>query len=338
MNKFTAIVLAAGSGKRMEQDIPKQYMNIGGAPLMVHCLRAFQESKVTQIVLVVAPGDVEKCRTEIVERYNISKCVAIVEGGEERYNSVYAGLQAINDGYVLIHDCARAFVPIDVIHRCMSAVTLYESCVVGMPSKDTVKITDSHRLVLDTPDRSKVWIVQTPQCFEYNLIREAYDKITVTKICLNAGIGRGTFYTYYSDKNILLVDCFKEMRENAKSYFHQLQLSNNKANDLIPAVYNLIEAMQYTSSKISDKRDMLMANGYIQSEYFRYVNDMMVYFENLYNDVLSLRYDRERLNAFLSLGMWGFMNIKTDSNTQDTMTACKRLIEDLYASNIFIKK
>lgn len=177
MNKFTAIVLAAGSGKRMEQDIPKQYMNIGGVPLMVHCLRAFQESKVTQIVLVVAPGDVEKCRTEIVERYNISKCVAIVEGGEERYNSVYAGLQAINDGYVLIHDCARAFVPIDVIHRCMSAVTLYESCVVGMPSKDTVKITDSHRLVLDTPDRSNVWIVQTPQCFEYNLIREAYDKI-----------------------------------------------------------------------------------------------------------------------------------------------------------------
>lgn len=177
MNKFTAIVLAAGSGKRMEQDIPKQYMNIGGVPLMVHCLRAFQESKVTQIVLVVAPGDVEKCRTEIVESYNISKCVAIVEGGEERYNSVYAGLQAINDGYVLIHDCARAFVPIDVIHRCMSAVTLYESCVVGMPSKDTVKITDSHRLVLDTPDRSNVWIVQTPQCFEYNLIREAYDKI-----------------------------------------------------------------------------------------------------------------------------------------------------------------
>lgn len=185
-------------------------------------------------------------------------------------------------------------------------------------------------------------IVRTKRLLRRSLLelisREAYDKITVTKICLNAGIGRGTFYTYYSDKNILLVDCFKEMRENAKSYFHQLQLSNNKANDLIPAVYNLIEAMQYTSSKISDKRNMLMANGYIQSEYFRYVNDMMVYFEDLYNDVLSLRYDRERLNAFLSLGMWGFMNIKTDSNTQDTMTACKRLIEDLYASNIFIKK
>ena len=177
MNKFTAIVLAAGSGKRMEQEIPKQYMQLGDAPLMVHCLRTFQESKVTQIVLVVAPGDVEKCRKEIIERYHIDKCVAIVEGGEERYDSVYAGLKAINDGYVLIHDCARAFVSIDIIHRCMSAVALYESCVVGMPTKDTVKLTDDHRKVLDTPDRSKVWIVQTPQCFEYNLIRGAYDKI-----------------------------------------------------------------------------------------------------------------------------------------------------------------
>ncbi|WP_028235574.1 2-C-methyl-D-erythritol 4-phosphate cytidylyltransferase [Pseudobutyrivibrio sp. MD2005] len=177
MNKFTAIVLAAGSGKRMEQEIPKQYMNIGGAPLMSHCLRTFQESKVTQIVLVVAPGDVEKCRKEIIERYHIDKCIAIVEGGEERYDSVYAGLKAINDGYVLIHDCARAFVSVDIIHRCMSAVALYESCVVGMPTKDTVKLTDDHRKVLDTPDRSNVWIVQTPQCFEYNLIRGAYDKV-----------------------------------------------------------------------------------------------------------------------------------------------------------------
>jgi 2-C-methyl-D-erythritol 4-phosphate cytidylyltransferase len=177
MNKFTAIVLAAGSGKRMEQEIPKQYMRLGDAPLMVHCLRTFQESKVTQIVLVVSPGDIEKCRKEIIEKYRITKCVAIVEGGEERYDSVYAGLQAINDGYVLIHDCARAFVSVDIIHRCMSAVALYESCVVGMPSKDTVKLTDDHRKVLSTPDRSNVWIVQTPQCFEYNLIKGAYDKV-----------------------------------------------------------------------------------------------------------------------------------------------------------------
>ena len=177
MNKFTAIVLAAGSGKRMEQDVPKQYMNIKGKPLMVYCLEAFEQSKVTDIVVVVAAGDIEKVQREIVDRYHISKVRAIVEGGEERYDSVYAGLQAVTDGYVLIHDCARAFLSVEIIHRCMSSVVLYESCVVGMPSKDTVKITDDHRKVLDTPDRSKVWIVQTPQCFEYNLIKGAYDKI-----------------------------------------------------------------------------------------------------------------------------------------------------------------
>lgn len=177
MNKFTAIVLAAGSGKRMQQDEPKQYMKIKGKPLMVYCLETFQESKVTDIVLVVSPGDIDKVQREIVERYHISKVRAIVEGGEERYNSVYSGLKAVTDGYVLIHDCARAFLNIDIIHRCMSAVTLYEACAVGMPSKDTIKLTDTHRKVLSTPDRSCAWIVQTPQCFEYDLIRKSYDKI-----------------------------------------------------------------------------------------------------------------------------------------------------------------
>lgn len=177
MNKFTAIVLAAGSGKRMEQDVPKQYMLLGGVPLMVHCLRTFQESLVTEIVLVVAPGDIEKCKRDIVDKYGITKCTSVVEGGKERYNSVYAGLNVVKDGYVLIHDCARAFISKEIIHRCMSAVVLYESCVVGMPTKDTVKITDERRRVIDTPAREKIWIVQTPQCFEYNLIKSAYDAV-----------------------------------------------------------------------------------------------------------------------------------------------------------------
>ena len=177
MNKFSAIVLAAGSGKRMEQDVPKQYMPLGGVPLMVHCLRTFQASCVNEIVLVVAPGDVEKCREEIVEKYGITKVTHIVEGGAERYNSVYAGLQVISGGYVLIHDSARAFVTEDLIHRCMSGVLIYDSCVVGMPSKDTIKLTDARRKVVSTPDRSNAWIVQKPQCFEYKLIRDAYDKL-----------------------------------------------------------------------------------------------------------------------------------------------------------------
>lgn len=168
--------------------------------------------------------------------------------------------------------------------------------------------------------------------------REPYDKITVTKICLNAGIGRGTFYTYYSDKNVLLLDCFKEMRETTKAHFHQLQLTNNKANDLLAAVRNLIEAVEVMSGRNADKNNMLLANGIIQSEYFKYVTDMMVYFEDLYSDVLSLRYDRERLNAFIAMGLWGFINIKNDGDKNETMKVVVQLLHDLSESNLFLTK
>lgn len=180
MNKYTAIVLAAGSGKRMESNVKKQYMMLGGKPLMVHCLEAFERSAITSIILVVAPGEIPTAES-ILTKYNIKKVEAIVEGGDERYDSVYAGLKQIDGGYVMIHDAARPFIEIDVIHRCMSAVALYEAAVVGMPSKDTIKITDDKGKVLSTPLRQNTWVVQTPQCFTYELVKEAYDKMMAAK-------------------------------------------------------------------------------------------------------------------------------------------------------------
>lgn len=176
MNAYTAIVLAAGSGKRMESNVKKQYMMLGGKPLMIHCLETFDKSAVSAVVLVVAPGECENAKAMIAQ-FGIKKVVAIVEGGAERYDSVYAGLKVIDGGYVLIHDSARPFIEVDTIHRCMSAVALYEAAVVGMPSKDTIKITDEKGKVLNTPLRQNTWVVQTPQCFEYGLVRSAYDKM-----------------------------------------------------------------------------------------------------------------------------------------------------------------
>jgi 2-C-methyl-D-erythritol 4-phosphate cytidylyltransferase len=106
----------------------------------------------------------------------LRECGDVFRGHFDRMRTA-SGRNGFRNDYAYEWGCARAFVSIDIIHRCMSAVALYESCVVGMPTKDTVKITDDHRKVLDTPDRSNVWIVQTPQCFEYNLIKGAYDKI-----------------------------------------------------------------------------------------------------------------------------------------------------------------
>jgi 2-C-methyl-D-erythritol 4-phosphate cytidylyltransferase len=171
---INAVLLAAGAGKRMGSEVPKQYLPLYGKPVMVYALEAFERSQVDSIVLVVAPGETDFCRQEIVEKYHITKVAAIVEGGRERYDSVYQGLQALESDYVLIHDCARAFVTEDIIHRCMENVKIYQACVAGVPSKDTVKIVTEDDFVQTTPKRSQVWNVQTPQCFSYPLISDAY--------------------------------------------------------------------------------------------------------------------------------------------------------------------
>ncbi|MBR1573008.1 MAG: 2-C-methyl-D-erythritol 4-phosphate cytidylyltransferase [Lachnospiraceae bacterium] len=176
-DKISAIVLAAGAGRRMNSDIPKQYMPVANKPLVVYSLEIFDRSSVDEIILVVASGDEEYCRKEIVDKYNIGKVASIVSGGAERYDSVYAGLQVATGDFVMIHDCARAFVTNNIINDAIAAMKTYGACVVAVPSKDTVKLADDNGFVADTPDRSRVWSVQTPQCFEYNLVREAYDKL-----------------------------------------------------------------------------------------------------------------------------------------------------------------
>ena len=89
MENFTAIILSAGSGSRMKSDIPKQYMDIDGYPVIYYSLKAFEESDVRSIVLVTGVDDVDYCRKEIVQKYNFKKVKAIVPGGNERYDSVY---------------------------------------------------------------------------------------------------------------------------------------------------------------------------------------------------------------------------------------------------------
>ncbi len=177
MQRINAIVLAAGTGKRMGTETPKQYLPLGNKPVVVHSLETFQNSSVNEIILVVAPGEADYCQREIVEKYHLTKVSAIVEGGQERYDSVYKGLQATECDYVLIHDGARAFVSRTTIERAIEAVKQYKACVVGVPTKDTIKISDENGTVASTPDRDKVWVVQTPQCFSYPLICEAYKKL-----------------------------------------------------------------------------------------------------------------------------------------------------------------
>lgn len=176
--KSVAIVLAGGTGKRMQSDVPKQYMELNGYPVLYYALKAFQDSFVDAIVLVAGAEQVEYCQREIVEKYAFTKVTKIVPGGKERYHSVYNGIQAIEDAeYVYIHDGARPMLTQSILEKIRVELKNHEACVVGMPVKDTIKLVDENSLVTDTPERSKVWMVHTPQAFSYSLIKKAYDHI-----------------------------------------------------------------------------------------------------------------------------------------------------------------
>lgn len=179
MGNTAAIILAGGRGSRMQSEIPKQYMLLAGKPLLYYSLKAFEESPVDQIVLVTGKGEEEYCRDRIIVPYGFQKIVKIVNGGTERYHSVYEGLRALSEDteLVLIHDGARPLITPDIIADTISSVRRHGACVVGVPSKDTVKITGADGHIESTPDRDRVWIVQTPQAFRYDWIREAYDKL-----------------------------------------------------------------------------------------------------------------------------------------------------------------
>lgn len=178
MNKFSAIVLSAGVGSRMKSDIPKQYMDLLGKPVIYYSLKAFQDAGFSSIVLVCGKDDIEYCKKEIVEKHGLTAVTAVVAGGKERYHSVYEGLKAIKDtDYVFIHDGARPMINQAIIARLKENVIKEDAAVAGMPVKDTIKIVDDEAYVSDTPERQYVWQVQTPQCFAFNVIYEAYKTV-----------------------------------------------------------------------------------------------------------------------------------------------------------------
>jgi 2-C-methyl-D-erythritol 4-phosphate cytidylyltransferase len=181
--KRVAIVLAAGQGKRMNTDIKKQYLLLANKPILYYSLYAFQKSNIIdEIILVTAEEDIEYCKTEIIEKYKMTKVKNIITGGKERYDSVYMGLKTIKDcTYVFIHDGARPFIKEEILKSAYENVKQTGACVVGVKSKDTVKIADPNDVIQSTPQRENVWCVQTPQVFSYKKIRNAYDNLMEEK-------------------------------------------------------------------------------------------------------------------------------------------------------------
>lgn len=179
MGKIAAIVLAAGQGKRMNSDIHKQYLLLKEKPVLYYSLQAFEQSKVDTVILVTGKGEIPYCEQEIVSKYSFQKVEKVIEGGRERYHSVYEGLKALPEEieYVLIHDGARPMLTDEIIQNTIDAVQEYKACVVGMPVKDTIKITNENQFADQTPNRANLWAVQTPQAFSYDIVWKAYSAL-----------------------------------------------------------------------------------------------------------------------------------------------------------------
>lgn len=173
-----AIIVAAGKGVRMNSSIRKQFFELNGMPLLCNTLKAFDLcTLIDSIILVVPPDDIQYCIDHVIEPLNMKKKVKLAKGGKERQESVYNGLLEVDekDATVVIHDGVRPFISSDLIEECVREALLHKACILGLPASDTLKLADDTGCIQSTLSRDSVWLVQTPQAFDYSLIKKAHD-------------------------------------------------------------------------------------------------------------------------------------------------------------------
>ncbi|OPZ91636.1 MAG: 2-C-methyl-D-erythritol 4-phosphate cytidylyltransferase [Firmicutes bacterium ADurb.Bin419] len=180
---FTSlVVVAAGKGTRMNMDMNKQYIKVGGIPILTRTLRKFDDlDYINEIILVVHNDDILCCKENVIGACNFKKIKCIVTGGLTRQDSVYNGLKEVYEraDVVIIHDGARPFVEEECIAACIEAAAECGISTLAVPVKDTIKYSNNEGFVEATPDRSTLWAVQTPQAFKYSLIMDSHKRARI---------------------------------------------------------------------------------------------------------------------------------------------------------------
>jgi 2-C-methyl-D-erythritol 4-phosphate cytidylyltransferase len=186
--KIKALILASGSGSRINREIPKQFLELSGSPLIIHTLKPFEKCRNIDELIIVTLSDYIDKTWEFVNRYRLTKVKKIIPGGKTRQESSRYGIDACGDDtkFVLIHDAVRPFITNNLLNRLLKALDQHDAVVPVIPSTDTIIGTDRKGFIINIPNRSKLWRVQTPQAFEYQLIKEAHI------IALNGGINNST--------------------------------------------------------------------------------------------------------------------------------------------------
>lgn len=171
-----AVIVAAGKGKRMGTEISKQFLPLRGKEILAHTVEKFEHAEnIRDIVLVTGQDSLQDVQ-DMAQEYGWQKIISVVAGGKERQDSVWNGLLAISEDteIVLIHDGVRPFVTEDILNLSIETAVEMGGCVAGVPAKDTIKVCNSENIAVDTPDRSTLWQIQTPQTFQKERIVKAY--------------------------------------------------------------------------------------------------------------------------------------------------------------------
>jgi 2-C-methyl-D-erythritol 4-phosphate cytidylyltransferase len=179
-----AVIVGAGEGKRMGASARKQFVKIGGRPIIAYTLDVFEKTQLVDYMVIVVPRDaIDWVKEEIVGEYGYKKVHAIVYGGETRQESVLNGLKALKPGTerIIIHDAVRPLVSETLIRRVLDASQATGAAITAVPAKETVKRVESGQIV-GTLERQLLWLAQTPQCFRYDLIMNAHSKASGQKV------------------------------------------------------------------------------------------------------------------------------------------------------------
>jgi 2-C-methyl-D-erythritol 4-phosphate cytidylyltransferase len=192
--KEHALIVAGGKGTRIKSNLPKQFLELAGLPVLMHTIHAFFRYSENIQVILVLPEDDFKTWEILCEKYNFTKPLTIQSGGDSRFQSVKKGLEKINDdGLVAIHDGVRPLVSEDIIAASFRLAAVHKSAVAAVRLKESIRIVDQDNT--KAVDRSRFRIIQTPQTFDISLIKDAYSMKEDSTLTDDAGVAERAGHT-----------------------------------------------------------------------------------------------------------------------------------------------
>lgn len=183
----TAIILVAGNSTRFGKNSNKNFEKVNGKYIIEYSIEQFEKNEKVNDIIIAAKKDEMEFIKSIIEK-NKAKTIKLVEGGKTRQESVYNCITKTTSEIVIIHDGARPLIKQDYINKCIEEMEKYNGATIAVKSKDTIKISDDNGVVISTTERKNTWIIQTPQCFNRDILLEAHERFknneSITDDCM----------------------------------------------------------------------------------------------------------------------------------------------------------